>query len=412
MVNKIMFIDDEPGVLEALTWTFVDEPYEFFSFQSPLQALKKMEETEFSLVVTDQRMPEMEGTVFLEKIKQKWPDTVRMLITAYQELDIAMDAINKGSVFQLIHKPWDEMEIKQAVKNAVAHYESTHKKVNLQQPLKEENELLTNLNQSLEIKHNYLMERLQRAHKMETLGNLASGIAHDFKNILFIINGYLDLAMLEPSCTTNVQVIIEKALQASDRAKDLTSQILSFSRKNENTEKSIRVAPLIKDALVLIRSALPANIKIHQDIEANTAAVRIDPTKLYQIIINLCANASEAMEEGGILQVTLSNEIIGEVSKADMVNLTPGPYVRLTVSDNGIGISPGSMKQIFDPFFTTKEKSGGTGLGLALVDQIVKNHGGMITVQSEFGKGSEFHVYLPLKLNRDDDMKNSIRVLN
>jgi len=403
MANKIMFIDDEPSVLDALTWMFMDEPYEFFSFNSPLKALEKLEETEFAVVISDQRMPEMDGTALLEKIRHKWPDTVRMLITAYQELDIATDAINKSNVYHLIYKPWNETELKKTVKRAVTYYESRtgNRKpgIPVGHEIKKEMGELKNQNQSLAVKNRYLIDRLTQSHKMETLGNLASGIAHDFKNILFIINGYLDLARLDPSCSPEISEKLNKALTASHRAKDLVTQILAFRRRNENSENSdhvVRVAPLVRDALMLLRAALPANIEIEQDIIADQETVRIDPTKLYQIIINLCANAAEAMEsEYGVLRVVLDRATISAKSRSKM-DLVPGRYLKLTVGDNGRGISPGSMPRIFDPFFTTKEESGGTGLGLALIDQIINAHGGKINVQSVLGQGSDFHVYLPL----------------
>jgi signal transduction histidine kinase len=263
------------------------------------------------------------------------------------------------------------------------------------------------------IERQKLEAQIRKTQKIESIGNLAGGIAHDFKNLLFIINGYMDLAMMEPSCTDEVRDIIRKALHASNRAKDLTSQILTFSREKGSIDKVIQVAPLINDAIVLVKSALPKTITINQCIETNTEFVKIDPTKLYQIVINLCANASEAMvEKEGRLQITLAKEAIGEFSHTKQKKLIPGNYVRLTVSDNGTGISPGSIKQIFDPFFTTKDESGGTGLGLALVNQIVRNHGGMITVNSELGKGSEFNVYLPTTHPEIDHPIRSTRLLN
>lgn len=397
MTNKVMFIDDEPGVLDALTWTCVDEPYESFCFQSPMQALKKLEETEFAVVVTDQRMPEMQGTALLEQVKTKHPDTVRMLITAFQEIDIAKDAINKGNVYHLIYKPWQEAELKEAVRDAVAHYESRVESLKVQPRLSDEIHQLKCQNESLSTTHRYLINRLDHSHKMETLGNLASGIAHDFSNTLLIINGYLELATLEACCPPEVCEKLEKALEASHRAKNLIQQILSYNRKSENIEHAVCLAPLVKDALILIRAALPATIKIDQHITTKHESAKIDPTKLYQVIINLCVNAAEAIDgEHGKLKVSLTRTTIGERLTPKKIGLVPGSYLKLSVSDNGHGISTENMEKIFEPFYTTKKARGGTGLGLALIDQIVKTQGGIITVQSVPGKGSEFSVYLPL----------------
>ena len=127
MQYNIMFVDDEVSVLEALKWVFKDEPYRFFAFNNPIDALKKMEETEFAAVIADQRMPEMEGTIFFEKIRQKWPETIRIMITGHVGLDIALDAINLGNVYRFIFKPWNERELKLTVKSAVSYYVSKSK---------------------------------------------------------------------------------------------------------------------------------------------------------------------------------------------------------------------------------------------------------------------------------------------
>jgi signal transduction histidine kinase len=342
-------------------------------------------------------MPEMEGTALLEQIKTKHPDTVRMLITAFQEVDIATDAINKGNAYQLIYKPWNQVELKETVRKPVTHYESKMESLNVQPRLSDEIHQLKSQNQSLTTRHHYFINRLNHSHKMETLGNLASGIAHDFNNTLLIINGYLELATLEPCCPLEVRQKLEIALEASQRAKDLIHQIFAYRRKSENIEHAVCLAPLVEDALILIRAALPAAIEIDKHIMAKHESAKIDPTNLYQLILNLCANAAEAMEgEHGKLRVSLTRTTIGERLSPKKMGLAPGSYLKLTVSDNGRGISADNMKQIFDPFYTTKKERGGTGLGLALVDQIVKAHGGKLTVQSVLDKGSDFNVYLPL----------------
>ena len=125
MEDKILIVDDENSVLKALTWIFADEPYQVLAFKNPLEALEKMEDTEIAVVIADQRMPEMEGSVFLEKIKEKWPDTVRIIMTGYDDFQAAVNAINKGNVYRFINKPWDEIELKLSIKNAVHHYRLT-----------------------------------------------------------------------------------------------------------------------------------------------------------------------------------------------------------------------------------------------------------------------------------------------
>ncbi len=396
MQYNILFIDDESGVLEALEWTFADEPYGCLTCKTPVEALRLMEEIDFAVVVSDQRMPEMDGTELLEKIKHQWPATIRILMTAYQEMDIVLDAINKGHVYNLIFKPWDETELKRAIKTAVDDYK-LRKASDGSEQLKSETNQLVQLNHRMEMKNQYLMERLQQAQKMEALGNLSSGIAHDFNNILLIINGCLDLVMVDSSLIPSVYTKLVQALQASNRAKDLVSQILSFSSANESSGKPIKLGPLVREVLAFIQAALPSNIEIRQNIAIHSEKVQLDPTKVYQILMNLCMNAAYAMNGNkGIVHISLTRTRSDQPEQAGRVKLLPGDYFCLTVSDNGYGIDEVSLGQIFDPYFTTKQKNGGTGLGLALINQIVQDHGGRISVQSEVGKGSDFHVYLPL----------------
>jgi CheY-like chemotaxis protein len=202
---------------------------------------------------------------------------------------------------------------------------------------------------------------------------------------------------------------LEALLKAGARAGDLVQQILSFTRKTAKEFTPIRPHVIAKEALKLLRSSIPAFIEIREEIAA-CGKIMADPTQIHQVIMNLCTNAYHAMrEEGGILEVSLRNVEFGlgiaELEPARgrskiripqlEIDLNPGSYVRLSVSDTGHGMIPEVMERIFDPYFTTKEKGYGTGLGLSVVHGIVEAHGGAITVDSEPGKGSTFHVYFP-----------------
>ena len=356
MQSKILFIDDESGVLEALKWTFVDEPYDCLTCQTPDQALKLMEASDVAVVVSDQRMPEMDGTELLEKIKDQWPATIRILMTAYQEMNIVLEAINKGRIYNLIFKPWDERELKRVIKNAVVDYNLSNGGGAHEQVSHETNHLIE-LNRSLEMKNQYLMERLQNAQKMETLGNLASGIAHDFNNILLIINGCLNLAMIDNSLAPSVYKKLIQALQASSRAKDLVAQIHSFSN-SENSGKPVKLGPLIKEIMEFIKAALPSSIEIRQNITINSEEAQVDPTKVYQILMNLCTNAASAVNgnDVGIVSIGLTRTRSNHVDHYDSMELHPGDYFCLTVRDNGVGIDQVNLERIFDPYFTTKQK--------------------------------------------------------
>ncbi|HUV59629.1 MAG TPA: PAS domain S-box protein [Desulfatiglandales bacterium] len=240
-----------------------------------------------------------------------------------------------------------------------------------------------------------LEDQLQQSQKMEAIGTLAGGIAHDFNNILSAIFGYTELAMGNLPEDSRARSNMNKLLKAGERAKDLVKQILTFSRNSKQEQKPILVHPLVKETLKLLRSTLPTTIEIRQNI-SSANMVLADPTQIHQVIMNLCTNAYHAMDEkGGVLEVSLVDIELDSEFTAKHLNTYPGPYLRLTVSDTGHGIEKKVIDRIFEPYYTTKEKSGGTGMGLAVVHGIVKSHGGIITAYSKPGKGSTFNVFLP-----------------
>jgi CheY-like chemotaxis protein len=231
---------------------------------------------------------------------------------------------------------------------------------------------------------------------MEAIGTLAGGIAHDFNNILGAIWGYAELAAMDTPDDLPVKTSLQQVLKACGRARDLVQQILAFSRQTEQEERPIKLGPIVKESLKLLRASIPATIKIRQNIDKDSGTVVIDASQAHQVLMNLCTNAAHAMREtGGVLEVGLTNTDIDAEQAAQGRDFEPGPYVRLTVNDTGHGIEPCLMGRIFDPYFTTKEKGVGTGLGLSVVHGIVKAHGGTVSVSSAPGKGATFHVYLP-----------------
>ncbi len=240
-----------------------------------------------------------------------------------------------------------------------------------------------------------LQAQLQQVQKMEAIGTLAGGIAHDFNNILSLIIGYTELSMRDFPEGSRVQDNMNKLLEAGERARDLVKQILTFSRHAEYEQKPLQIHLIIKEALKLLRPSLPTTIEIRQNI-ASTGMVMADPTQMHQVIMNLSTNAYHAMQEkGGVLEVSLADVELDSDFTARHLDTHTGPYIRLTVSDTGHGIKKKDIDRIFEPYYTTRDKTGGTGMGLAVVHGIVKSYEGAITVYSEPGKGTTFNVFLP-----------------
>ena len=243
-----------------------------------------------------------------------------------------------------------------------------------------------------------LEEQLRQAQKMESIGTLAGGIAHDFNNILGVIMGYTELSLDDVENRPETYGSLQEVLKATSRAKDMVNQILTFSRSTDVEKKIIKTIPIVKEACKFLRSSLPTTIEIRQNITAERDHILADPTQFHQILMNLCTNAGHAMkEEGGVLDVALDEVFLQRDDLISYSDLKVGTYLKLTVKDTGTGIRRENIERIFEPYFTTKGKGEGTGLGLAVVHGIVKEHGGDIKAYSEVGKGTTFYVFLPLR---------------
>ncbi|MBF0526234.1 MAG: PAS domain S-box protein [Deltaproteobacteria bacterium] len=254
---------------------------------------------------------------------------------------------------------------------------------------------LCNLEQENKMKR--LEAQIRQAQKIQAIGTLAGGIAHDFNNILFPIMGYSEMTMDDVTVGTRAHRNLEAILKAANRAKDLVRQILTFSRQTDHLLEPLALQPLVNESLKLLRASIPATIEIKADIEPIGGPVRADATQIHQVIMNLCINASQAMaRHGGTLKVDMREIELDSHQEAIRLNVSPGKYIRLTVSDTGCGMEPHVMERIFDPYFTTRALEEGTGLGLSMVHGIVHSYGGAIDVTSRVDEGTTFQIYLPI----------------
>nr|MDA3790353.1 response regulator [Desulfobacula sp.] len=235
------------------------------------------------------------------------------------------------------------------------------------------------------------------AQKLESIGTLTGGIAHDFNNIMGIILGNTELALEDVPKLNPAYSNLEEIKTASLRAANIVRQLLSFTRITEQKLQPMEIGLVIKDALKFLRSMIPTTIDIEQDISVTDETILADPTQINQIMMNLCINASHAMEQtGGKLTINVENVLLDDHSAKDYPDLKRGKYIKVVVSDTGPGIDLKIIDRIFDPYFTTKGVGKGSGMGLAVVHGIVKSHSGAIMVDSTLGKGTKFIILFPL----------------
>ncbi len=238
------------------------------------------------------------------------------------------------------------------------------------------------------------LERLlQRTQKMAVIGTLTGGITHDFNNILNAIIGHTARAIGQKDNPDAIHDHLDQVLSATKRAAQLVQQILAFCRQKDLERKPLEISPLINETIKMLRATLPSSIDIQYTIEEQGDMVMANPTQIHQVLMNLCTNAAHAMRgRNGLLRISLDNITIEDETSPP---LSPGPYLRISVEDNGHGMDRATMDRIFDPYFSTKTPDEGTGLGLAVVQDIITSYGGNIEVKSKPDEGTTFHIFLP-----------------
>ncbi len=389
----ILVIDDSPENLSVLFDLLSEPDFKILIATDGEQGIRNAELAKPDIILLDILMPGMDGfeTCLRLKENRQTRDIPVIFLTAVAEQQQKIKGFSMGAV-DFITKPFHREEVLARI--------ATHITLQRQKnELLELNGKLNVLNETLKTeiaKIKVLEDQLRQSQKMEAIGTLAGGIAHDFNNILFPIVGYAEMMLEEYHTGTQGWQNLKEILSATDRARDLVRQILTFSRKSPKELKPLKIQPIIKESLKLLRSSIPTTIEIREDIQ-DTGPVMADPTQIHQVLMNLCTNAYHAMRDrGGILEVTFRETEKNPVPFPDVSMLISSSYAVLSVRDTGIGMEKAILGKIFDPYFTTKGLGEGTGLGLAVVDGIVREHRGKIIVESEPGKGSLFQIYLPV----------------
>ncbi len=247
--------------------------------------------------------------------------------------------------------------------------------------------------------------QMQQHERLAAVGQMAAGIAHDFNNIMAVIVLYSQMSLRAPGVPAKVRERLSTVVQQSHRATDLIDQILDFSRRAVLERRPLDLVPLLKEQAKLLERTLPESIRVEMAYESDEYTINADPTRIQQAIMNLAVNARDAMPDGGELKVTLKRVMVSPGQRPPLPEMEPGDWVLLTVSDNGVGIPEEALSHIFEPFFTTKAVGKGSGLGLAQVYGIVRQHGGHIDVESLLRQGTLFSIYLPaLAVDKQEDL--------
>jgi PAS domain S-box-containing protein len=258
-----------------------------------------------------------------------------------------------------------------------------------------------------------LETQLRQAQKMEAVGTLAGGIAHDLNNTLVPVLGLVELTLEEAPADSLARANLEMVIAAAERSKDLVNQILAFSRQDAPERKPVKLCRVIKETLSFLRASLPRTVEIRQKLDETLGPVLADATQIHQILLNLGSNAGDAMGlKGGVLEVVLERAEVDEGLASSGPTLRPGPHAKIVVSDTGAGMDEKTLERIFDPFFTTKSVGEGTGMGLSVVHGIVESHDGAITVTSEAGRGTSFEIYLPVSKRKEIDEPSMAKDVN
>ncbi|HEX9758957.1 MAG TPA: ATP-binding protein [Nitrospiria bacterium] len=368
---QILFVDDEEFAQITFKGQFKKE-FNISTTGNGEKALDLIEKEEVALVVTDQRMPGMSGVELLKHIKERKPDIVRILLTAYSDMDTVIEAINSGNIYRYLTKPYEEEEVRAALKQGLEKFHL----------VKERNRLYA---EKLET-----MKKMARTNRLTAIGTFAAGMAHEIRNPLTSINTFITIAPERKDDREFLENFSKIALEDVNRISRLVQEILDYARSSEPKFSEEDLNEIIHSSLFFIgMETEKMDIRIQEDLSLEVPRIILDRQQMKQVLLNLFINAMDAMgKEGGTIQV-----------KTHTTQKNGSDWVQIEVKDTGPGIPEDSLEHIFDPFYTTKHDSKdreGTGLGLAIVHQIIQEHGGSIEVKSEMGKGTSFIINLPV----------------
>lgn len=380
----LLYVDDEPMALETFRAQF-EEDFTIYTAQNGDEALGILQEKNVSVLLADQRMPGISGVELLSRVKAVHPETIRMLITAYTDMEVVIGAINSGNIYRYISKPYSEDEVRHIIRQGIETIYLIRERNRLEAEKAENTKLIA------------------RANRLSAVGTLAAGMAHEINNPLTAVSAFLQMLPLKLKDKKRDEEFFDPFYQTVceelGRIQKLITRLLRYSRYGEQEEyqfKKTRLNELLEDMVLLLTPEAKKRCnEIKLNLDQNLPTSFVDQDRIKQVFMNLLLNAIQATEKGTITLV--SRSIKGKDGKM---------FLKVSFQDTGSGISKENIQKLFDPFFTTKHHEG-SGLGLLTCHHIVEAHGGIIDVQSEPEKGAKFSVHLPIN-PRSRDLRNPI----
>jgi signal transduction histidine kinase len=371
MTDKILCVDDDVNLLAGIQRN-LRKQFRLDTAPGGAEGLELLtRQGPYAVVVADMLMPNMNGVEFLRACREKFPDTVRIMLTGDADQETAVQAVNQGQVFQFLNKPCPPDALARALENGLRQYR-----------------LIMTQREMMQL-------QLQHAQKMVIVGQMAASIAHDFNNILCVIGGLADLALMRNEGNERLSQTLNDLREAVASGSDLTRQLVGFCRKQDDTRfAELDLAEFLPRTAKLLRAMLD-KIELECECAPDLRPVHADAGLLGQLILNLAVNARDAMPNGGSIRIAASPVEVDAARAAAHPAARVGRFICVSVSDTGCGMNEATRKRIFEPFFTTKEAGKGTGLGLSIVQNAVQKHQGWVEVTSVLGKGTTFDVLLP-----------------
>jgi signal transduction histidine kinase/ActR/RegA family two-component response regulator len=374
----------------------------------------------FAVAFIDVRMPVgWDGIETTRRVWQEDDDLQTVLCTAYSDysLDEIRNHLPSSERLLILKKPFDNIEVVQMANSLAEKWalrQAAKKHVlELEEQVRLRTKELESANAQLkeEMAQRVLIEEtLRQSQKMEALGRLAGGVAHDFNNLLTVIRGYAQCLISDGDKTDDVLDALKEIDAAAERAANLTAQMLMFSRKKRLKAEYLNLNEVVMQLGKMLRRLLNEDVSLHIDCSANSVGIDADRAMIEQIILNLVVNSRDAMPQGGHLVIKTEQVMLDHAAAGRSAKARPGCFALISVSDSGLGIAKEVLPHLFEPFYTTKEPGKGTGLGLATIHGIVKQHDGWIDVHSMDGQGALFKVFLPIAIESKASQVSSLSV--